>query len=125
MLRWALITSYLLLFGAVANGQGTRVEHSSTSAGRPQHVPRELGSGDRGREVKYEQTSQQSNTRTARLRANLPVFELVYGQYTEYELGRALEESMVVRTRPLAVWPYDVRPDLSGFSWMAYDRQVI
>ncbi|KAG8773883.1 hypothetical protein FRC12_002266 [Ceratobasidium sp. 428] len=59
---------------------------------------------------------------SARIRKQLPNFELTYGSPAEYALGRALEDSVLVRGRPLGTWPYDVQPDLSNFRWMTYER---
>ncbi|ELU36555.1 nitrate reductase [Rhizoctonia solani AG-1 IA] len=61
-------------------------------------------------------------TRTARLRTNLPVFELIYGRTADYELGRALEENMLVKGHPLSKLTYEVEPDLAMFNWMGFDQ---
>ncbi|KAF8599084.1 hypothetical protein BDV93DRAFT_547115 [Ceratobasidium sp. AG-I] len=60
--------------------------------------------------------------RSAQVKEPLPFFELAYGQAAEYNLGRALEASVQIRGGSLKEWPYEVRPDLSGFSWMNYER---
>ncbi|KAG9118648.1 hypothetical protein FRC07_006734, partial [Ceratobasidium sp. 392] len=66
--------------------------------------------------------SDSHTVRNARIRKQLPDFELIYGLPAEYALGRALEDNIQVRGRPLNTWPYDVQPDLSNFEWMSYER---
>ncbi|CAE6377608.1 unnamed protein product [Rhizoctonia solani] len=72
--------------------------------------------------ITFYQVETSASTRTARLRATLPIFELVYGRNSEYQLGRALEEYMLVRGRPLSTMAYNVEPDLGMFDWLGYDR---
>ncbi|QRW27770.1 nitrate reductase [Rhizoctonia solani] len=70
----------------------------------------------------FGQETSSITTRTARLRTNLPVFELIYGRTADYELGRALEENMLVKGHPLSKLTYEVEPDLAMFNWMGFDQ---
>ncbi|KAG8714489.1 hypothetical protein FRC09_017558 [Ceratobasidium sp. 395] len=88
--------------------------------GRPRHVNHARLA--KARPARTHSGSGLNTIGNARVRRQLPNFELIYGSPAEYALGRALEDSILVRGRPLGTWPYEVQPDLSNFKWMSYER---
>ncbi|KAH7313231.1 hypothetical protein B0J17DRAFT_687477 [Rhizoctonia solani] len=112
MLKWLLATSYLFVLTPALINHGARAKHNrrDSKASLPEDT------------IVFDPAGPSTVTRTARLRATLPIFELSYGRTSEYELGWALEEYMLVRGRPLAKMLYDAEPDLAMFDWMGYDQ---
>ncbi|CAE6357980.1 unnamed protein product [Rhizoctonia solani] len=112
MIRWLLAMSYLFALALAFTNHGAQAEHRELKRGGPS--PENA--------VVFDQKTSSTATRTARLRTTLPVFELTCGRTSEYELGRALEENMLVRGRPLSKVIYKVEPDLALFNWMRFDQ---
>ncbi|KAJ1309429.1 hypothetical protein OPQ81_006205 [Rhizoctonia solani] len=112
MLKWFLSTYNLFLVTVALTRHGVRAEHYTLDPRRP--LPENAAILD--------QEGTSTIIRTARLRESLPIFEFTYGRSSEYELGRALEEFMIIRGRPLSTMVYNVEPDLAMFNWMGYDK---
>ncbi|CAE6525690.1 unnamed protein product, partial [Rhizoctonia solani] len=112
MFKWLLATYYLYSVAVALTNHGAHANHHKLKPRTP--LP------EKG--IIFDQVETSITTRTARLRATLPVFQFVHGRSSEYELGRALDEYMLVKGRPISTMAYSVEPDLAMFAWLGYDK---